>query len=333
MDIENRSPYTIATLPHPLPDGRYALVVMAKATYRIEPTRIVFADEQLPIWFADEVQETPQGVWTRFESDTALIKLRADIAVVGTVRSPQARPVTELDVAVHVGAWSKSLTVFGARHWDSQGRFQEIAATPPQSFVELPLDFTHTYGGLPYAPNPVGKGFIAPGCKPKDIVGVPLPEISHPRASAITWNARQNSATLGFISKSWQPRVAQLGTYDAAWQTQRAPHAPEDFLLDFYNATARDQQIDGYLRGDENVSLRNLGLKPAMYFNLPGDRPLIEVVSPHADITPLDTHLDTLCIVADESLFYLVWRGVHLLDDVSASNVAAVRVTQMQKPA
>ncbi|MBI3776144.1 MAG: DUF2169 domain-containing protein [Gammaproteobacteria bacterium] len=332
MDLDNRSPYTVATLPHPLPDGRYALVVVAKATYRIEPTRIVFADEQLPIWFADEVKETPQGVLTQFEADTALIKLRADIAVVGTVHSPQARPVSQLDAAVQVGGWSKSLTIFGARHWDIQGRLQEIAATPPLPFVECPLDFTHTYGGVQYAPNPVGKGFIAPGCKPKDVVGVPLPEIAHSRATVNTWNARQNSATLSFIAKSWQPRVAQLGTYDAVWEAQRAPHAPEDFLLDFYNATARDQQIDGYLRGDENVSLRNLGARPAMNFKLPGDRPDIAVISPRADVTALDSHLDTLCIVADESLFYLVWRGVHLIDDVSASNVAAVRVTQSLKP-
>jgi hypothetical protein len=332
MDLDNRSPYSVATLPHPLPDGRYALVVVAKATYRIEPTRIVFADEQLPIWFADEVQETPQGVLTQFEADTALIKLRADIAVVGTVHSPQARPVTQLDIAVQVGAWSKVLTVFGARQWDIQGRFQEIAATPPQSFVELPLDFTHAYGGAAYAFNPVGKGYVAPGTKPKQVVGLPLPEITDPRVSTNMWNAPQTPVSLGFISKSWQPRVAQLGTYDATWKAQRAPHAPEDFLLDFYNATARDQQIDGYLRGDENVSLRNLGLRPAVNFSLQGDRPHIAVVGTGANVIQLDLHLDTLCIVADQSRFYLVWRGVHLIDDVSASAVAAVRVTQEFKP-
>ena len=42
---------------------------------------------------------------------------------------------------------------------------------------------------------------------------------------------------------------------DAHYRHSLLPHAPEDFLLDFYNATARDQQVEGYLRGDEDVSL------------------------------------------------------------------------------
>lgn len=329
MDIDNTTPFIVATLPHPLPDGRYALVVIVKATYRIEPNRVVFAEEQLPVLFADEIQETPTGVWTRFESDTALIKLRSDIAVVGTVRSPQARPVTQLDALVQVGTWSKTLQVFGKRHWDTQRFAQELVATPPQTFVEFPLDFTHAYGGPAYAANPVGKGFIAPGTKPKEAVGLPLPEITYPRPPTTAWNALQSPATLGFISKSWQPRVAQLGTYDAAWEAQRAPHAPEDFLLDFYNATARDQQVEGYLRGDEDVMLRHVGAHPTIHFKLPGDRPHITVAGTGGNVTPLDSHLDTLCILADQSKFYLVWRALHLINDVSASDISAVRITRL----
>lgn len=328
MNIDNRTRFTVATLPHPLPDGRYALVVVAKATYRMEPNRAVFAEEQLPVLFADEVIETPQGVLPRFEADTALIKLRTDIAVLGTARSPQARPVSQLDVAVQVGAWSKALTLFGARQWDNPKGSQEIIATPPQPFIELPLDFTHAYGGNAYAANPVGKGFIAPGTKRKEVIGQPLPEITHSRAPRQQWDQPQTPVTLGFISKSWQPRVAQLGTYDDLWKAQRAPHAPEDFLLDFYNATARDQQIEGYLQGDEEVSLKHLGSAPAMRFRLPGDRPHIAVINQQANVIPLDSHLDTFCILADEARFYLVWRGVHLIDNVSSHEVAAVQITQ-----
>jgi len=331
MDLDNRTPFTVTTLSLPLPDGRYALVVVAKATYRIEPTRVVFAEEQLPIFFADEIQETPLGVWTRFESDTALIKLRSDIAVVGTARSPQARPVSQLDVAVQVGDWSKALSVYGARRWDTVRFAQELVSTPAQFFAELPLDFTHAFGGIAHAANPVGKGFIAPGTKPKDVVGQPLPEITEPRATIASWKVPQTPVTFGFISKSWQPRVAQLGTYDEKWKAQRAPHAPEDFQLGFYNATARDQQIDGFLRGDENVSLRHVGPQPVTHFKLPGDQLKIAVVDHDAQVTHLEAHLDTLCIVADQSMFYLVWRAVHLIDDVSASDVAEVRITRESK--
>ena len=331
MDLDNRTPFTVTTLSLPLPDGRYALVAVAKATYRIESTRVVFAEEQLPIVFADEIQETPLGVCTRFESDTALIKLRADIAVVGTARSPQARPVSQLEVAVQVGGWSKALTVYGARQWDATRFSQELLSTPALPFVELPLDFTHAFGGIAHAANPVGKGFIAPGTKPKDVVGQPLPEITEPRATITSWKVAQTPVTLGFVSKSWQPRVSQLGTYDANWQAKRAPHAPEDFQLGFYNATARDQQIDGFLRGDESVSLRHLGPQPVTHFKLPGERLQIVAVDHRAEITQLDAHLDTLCVIADQSIFYLVWRAVHLINDVSASDVAAVRITRERK--
>ena len=135
MDLVNNTPFAVTTLPHPLPDGRYALIVVAKATYRFDSEgSVAFAMEQLPVLFADEVEVTPLGTCTRFESDIALIKLRTDIAVLGTARAPNAKPVTRLGTAVHVGTWSKKLMVSGAQNWDVRGKaFQELSASPPHS--------------------------------------------------------------------------------------------------------------------------------------------------------------------------------------------------------
>ena len=51
------------------------------------------------------------------------------------------------------------------------------------------------------------------------------------------------------------------------------------------------------------------------------------MINQHAHVTPLDLHLDTFCILADQSMFYLVWRGVHLINDISAHEVATVQIS------
>ena len=77
----------------------------------------------------------------------------------------------------------------------------------------------------------------------------------------------------GPVAASWQPRAGLVGTYNVPWQRQHWPWFPEDFDYGYFNAAPRDQQVEGFLKGGENLVFENLHPKhPAYSSRLPGRR-------------------------------------------------------------
>ena len=70
------------------------------------------------------------------------------------------------------------------------------------------------------------------------------------------------------------PRVSYAGTYDEQYQKERAPDPPLDFSYAFYNGAHPDLQVEGYLRGDEEVelTLELLGLTKVQRLELPTEQ-------------------------------------------------------------
>jgi hypothetical protein len=117
------------------------------------------------------------------------------------------------------------------------------------------------------------------------------------------------------------PRYGFIGTYDEQWKKTRRPKMPADFRFDFFNAAHPSLQVDGYLRGDEDVALANLTPEGKCVFRLPGIAPAATVTTTDRFEVPFDlpsyeaSHalplaLDTLCLMPDEKRLCLVWRGV-----------------------
>jgi len=355
MNVENATPFPVEALPTIGPGDKPGVTIIVKGTFTVGSDRIGRpADNQLPMAYGDEPHDPEKGGSIKFESDLAPFKPRADIALVGRAYAPGGVPAETVRVSLRVGDVSKTLLVIGDRRWKCAGRLLPAVITRPAPFTEMALIYERAFGGVDtvgggYCPeNPVGRGFVVKKTR-KALNGVPLPNIEDPRRRIRSWKDRPQPAGLGFYAKSWAPRVNDLGTYDEAWRKNRAPRPPLDFRFDHYNAAHPDLRVRGYLKGDEPVELVNLTPDGYLHFRLPGksiqctatksfeitaaggaapaDGPAVEPRPLPPE--PVEMNLDTLCLRPDEKRFYLVWRGICPVADVTAMEVKKITIREL----
>lgn len=354
METDNQTPYVVAAMPQIGPNEKPVLTIAVKGTFDIRPGETSPAStEQMPVGFGDELYDPVSGGSVKFESDLAPFKPRADVALVGHAHARGGHAVTALDVSLQVGSLKKKLRVTGNRRWKWLGRMLPVTATAPEPFTRMPLVYENAFGGIDAegggycAENLAGCGFVARK-KKQAIDGVRLPNIEEPGQLIRSWKDRPKPAGFGFYGKSWAPRLQYMGTYDDNWRKNRAPGPPADFRFDYYNAAHPDLQIGGYLSGDESVELVNLSPEGYLRFMLPGTTlqctaaksfdlvDFAETAMPDLAATPqkpqfaetVPLNLDTLCLIPDEKKFYLVWRGICPVSDLTALEVKKITVSE-----
>lgn len=136
-------------------------------------------------------------------------------------------------------------------------------------------------------------------------------------AAAIEVGALKKSSSdlrgLDAIDRREPARACLAGTYDDAWLQKRWPAFPADFDWGYFNAAPRDQQLDGYLAGDEAVAVAGHSAHPPLLdTKLPGLRPRVFVRRASTDALPFEEvllSLDTLWLDAHTGKLVLVWRG------------------------
>ena len=202
MDLENLTPFAARLLRYqPGEDAPVQSTLVVKGTFEPKgPGRWGPADEQMPI--VDDPLETPFGL---FHGDSYARKDGVDVCVLGTVRPARAQRAVQLSITV--GRHSSELMVFGDRFWEKSGG--RLAPSSPLPFAEMPLAYTHAYGGKTehdyevsiWPDNPVGRGFYL---SPEGAVDQPLPNIEIGRGTQI---------------REWgdQVEVAGWGPYPCYW--------------------------------------------------------------------------------------------------------------------
>ncbi|MDH3604623.1 MAG: DUF2169 domain-containing protein, partial [Candidatus Tectomicrobia bacterium] len=139
-------------------------------------------------------------------------------------------------------------------------------------------------------------------------------------------------------------------TYDETWRKERSPRPPADFSFDFHNAAHPDLQVQGYLSGTETVEMHHLTPDGYLRFHLPGVQVAAEVTKSDellpvtlperpdengqrtkASVEPVTMYLDTLCLMPDEKRFYLVWRGVCRVMDLTAIEVQKIHIEDQSR--
>jgi hypothetical protein len=307
-------------------DGRPRLTIVAKWTFRLGATGLGSDPEPLPVLLADELDGDDPRRPPRLESDCAPMKPRADVVLVGRAHAPAGRPVDRLVAGFRVGTLRRRLLVVGERRWRTR-TLGRPSIEGPEPFTTMDLGWERAYGGATASrvsdTNPVGRGLVFA----KDAIdGTPLPNLEDPRHAITCWTDRPAPMGVGFVGRGWAPRRALAGVSHA-----------------FHNGAPAEQQVDGYLRGDEEVELVHLGRQPHVRFRLPGLRPQLTVarwslpplawLAAHAGMDaepPLreDTvtpALDTLVLLPEEGRLYLVYRAV--CDLASADSLEVARVT------
>jgi hypothetical protein len=243
-----------------------------------------------------------------YPSDFAWFKPRADVMLRGACHAPRGEKVTEQMVGFGVGAFHKRLRVVGPRVWVD--RVLGGKKTEPLSFSSLPLDYRGAYGGPSYPDNPLGRGHESHESR----------ELAHVEHLDRDSSASTGPAGFGPIHPEWPARAKKRGTrYGADWLERRAPELAEDFDFGYFNAAPHDQQLEGYLRGDEELRLEGLHPEHArLSCRLPSLRPRVFLQDAEGRQQAIHLRLDTLLVELDPSptkdgqvgVATLTWRGL-----------------------
>jgi hypothetical protein len=343
MKIDNQTSFAVEALPVADPGGNPVLLVVLKGTFHFGGDGVVTpAEDPIPVAFGEVVEGEGEAAKVLFETDTAPFKPRADIILIGKAHAPGGRPVRWLDAGILVGNVKKVVRVFGDRAWISgKGQLSTPLFTEPEPFTEKDLVNEKAFGGIDTesggfcAENPVGRGFYTRK-SPEKIDGDPLPNIEDPGNPIRQWKDHPRPAGIGIVGKNCLPRFGYLGTFDERWRKERCPAPPADFRPEFHNAAQSDLQVPGYLKGDEDVLLVNLTPGGGeVRFRLPDLHPAVTVT--RADIeflgwdappstVSLDMRLDTLCLLPEESRFFLVWRASLPVRNLGALEIREVTI-------
>ncbi len=316
MRILNTTPYRVAEKPAMYTPGKPFMTVIVKGTFELVAGGPVVAlpkKKQAKIGkprnFMDRHGNSPKT-----PTDIAPFKPRADCLFVGSAHAPGGEPVEVLDVAFSVGPMRKALSVHGDRQWVRQ-EDGGIHLSTPKPFVSLPIRAEYAHGGVDSRFNRHGIGFESLDMAPGSAVDVA--NIVAPGETATPFDQDVAHQGFGMLAPFLLPRRELLGTTDRKWLVRRKPLPPHDFDVGFFNAAPSDQQIEGYLQGDEAIVLENLHPElPVFRSQLPGTRIRMFIhrsadpnLRSEHEVAEVRTVLDTCVVDATAGTVTLVSRG------------------------
>ena len=311
-DTRLRPAWVVASLDPP----QLSATWIVKGTYRLKPGASATEVDEPGFPDGDRFHDGQPEAGLKCESDFAPFKPRTDLLLVGTCHVPGGKPALACHASFGVGDWKKTVAVIGDRTW-RRGNLG-VTISDPSPFTSMPIRYALAYGGPGCARNPLGRGFRMEM----------LPNIEDPDRPIRSWDADTEPAGFGPIPRTWPQRTARLGSYGAEWLEERWPWFPRDFDWGHFNAAPRDQQVDGFLEGDESILLENLHPEHAQFATrLPGIRPQLFVVD-GIGIREAPLRLDTIWIDADAGTLVLLWRGALPVRSIKLADVREIHLVQ-----
>jgi uncharacterized protein YjbI with pentapeptide repeats len=300
MNIEDFTPFTPATFVSAKDGTGYVTTVIVKATFGMRHGAVAQPlDEQLfPCGDAYPEGADPAVTSLVYASDFMPYKLRGDVLLLATAYRPANQPSGSFRVAVRVGQLTKQLVVSGRREFKHGIVSSSIIEVEP--LAAIPVTYENAFGGPNNPRNPVGRGH-------KTNV---LPMIEYNDQRMQQPGDRPAPAGLGPIAADWEPRKSMVGTFGPDYLEKHWPGFPGNFDPSYFNAAPADQQVAGYLRGDEEIVLENLHRQHATFATqLPGWQVVCtrEHQAGQCELIPLV--IDTLWINPDAEQLVLIWRG------------------------
>jgi hypothetical protein len=217
-----------------------------------------------------------------------------------------------MDVSLTVGPITKLARVFGDRIWRARATGAAMEWVAP--FVKMPLVWERAFGGedltergpVAEPQNPVGRGFRAQDGSAR--TEWTLPNVEDPRFLITDVIATPKPTGFAPIAPHWEPRKSYAGTYDDAWQANRAPFLPTDFDPRFFHVATPELVVTNGLHGGEAVTLHGMTPDGTLQFALPTAN--VEVI--HRLDTGVETrpaHLDTVLLEPDARRVVMIWRS------------------------
>jgi uncharacterized protein YjbI with pentapeptide repeats len=260
--------------------------------------------------------------------DEVMPKSTGEAMVLGRACAPGGQAVQQMAVRLQVGCIDKRLRVFGDRQW-RYGVMPLFGITPPASFVNMPLDYAHAFGGSDYADNPVGRGYN--GNRLAALVGAnqgTMPNVEYADAPVNCHTRHFAPAGLGPMSIDWAPRKRYAGTYDQRWLREDYPGLPPDLDWRLYNQAATDQRMAGGFKGGESYLLQGMHpLQQELRGELPDQRVRAFALKQGEDaaaLAEISLQLDTVWFLPEQELGVAAYRGKMPVTDSDALDIHAL---------
>jgi hypothetical protein len=323
LQLDNQSPFQASFAVLPDANGIDTAYAFVRGEFNLKGCLLPGDMQELPR-LQDEYWGAPGTSSMKFPSDITLGKPGTDVLLVGSAKAPEARPVESMSVRLRVTSIDKEIAITGNRTWQ-KGAFGILKAGKPEPFASMPLRWENAYGGADrikdddttrqtHEANPLGCGFIHPSQRHAAIAGRKLPNLEHPQNRMRSWKNHPVTSGFGAIAPRWQPRRDLAGTYDEAWQKNRAPYLPKDFNPGFFQTAPADQIVAGHLRGGEPVEIEGVTENgEVVRFQIPACHPAITFCLPDGDHIK-NAVLETVIINTDESRLTLAWAANHPCD-------------------
>ncbi len=313
-------PHRLGVLQRVVEHRRKHTMVVSVLTYvPLADTRKLLMELQL---YRETAEIVSGGV-----IDEGFPKARGELLVSGAAYAPNDEPVTGVEtrlVMTRNGRHlvDKRLVVVGNRYWVGN------RPSDPVPFTAMPMDWAHAFGGEGYAPNPHGKGAVSIQTNEGKVV--PLPNVEDTRSPLATPDDRPTPAGYGAYEMSWPVRMQHMGKdYGDTWLKEDFPGPARDFNVAFYNTAPADQQIDGYFRGGEQLTL--VGMHPHQRELVSELIPLVvrafatqrvEVEGETEErFVAIGTRPDTIHVFPDLGTMVVIYRGVWPVAEDDADDI------------
>jgi hypothetical protein len=313
LQLFNQTPFTAALSVLSDAEGVECAYAVVKATFALTPSGPALAQQQMPLVPTDAYWGEPDKTSLRAAGEFGLPKPATDVLLVGTAVNGR-KNIRVSELSLRVGPLSKTLRIFGDRRWERSGIGWE--ASPPEIWERMPLRWELAFGGCAaeangeppaFEPrNPVGRGFS--GQNESEFEGRLLPNLEDPASLIRKPTDRPQPACFAPIAPAWLPRRAYAGTYDEAWQKNRAPHLPFDFDLRFFQTAPQGLIAPGFLQGGEAVEVVGCAAEGTWRFMLPVCTVCLEFDFDGKQM-PATPALETVLIEPDDQRVQLLWRA------------------------
>jgi hypothetical protein len=305
MEIISAGPLPVGSLVWLTWSGAFVLTVVCKATFLLRSVESPLAEEQDPIFDADQYWNDDPREALRVATDLVPFKRRADVILVGHGFAPAGDPVRSLRVRLSVAGVDKSIEIYGDRVYTHEGVFRDGSR-----FTKSPLLWRHAAGG-PGTANPVGIRHDAPW----DTYGQRLLPRLQPPGLWVTGPEVIPIVGFGPIAPTWPQRLEKLHVHARGWDPQRWNQRPlpRDIDTAYFNAATADQQVEA-IRPDERIVLENLHpVLSHLATNLFPVVPVAVVERPGQPAEGAPFVCDTMWIDSDRGVCTLSWRARILL--------------------
>ncbi len=303
MDLVTLCPFVASKVVWQANSGAFALTVIVKATFVLQPGMAQLAPQQEPILEQDRFYDDDPRRSVRVPSDAVPYKPRADVLLVGHAYAPGKQPVRSVVTRFVVGEMDKSIEVWCDRAF----RVRDGQLLEGKRFTEMPLVWERASGG-PESVNPVGKRFDGA----MDAYGTIAIGNLQPLGHFVAKRSDTFVPTCyGPVAPTWPGRTQRLGRLSrsilgSAWNAQALPAG---FDPTFFLAAPPDQNV-AEIRANERIVLENLHPDHArLLTSLPGLHPRAIADRATGEREEIALVGDTLWIDTDRGVCCVVWRG------------------------